>query len=251
MKRLQGWVFMFALVGAAAMLLLTPGAQAEHGSESSDGEQPAIEGRREFDSLRYESRDDSASSFDEGSEASREHPDRARRMRERWQSATPEERHEMRRRRRERMRDANPEERELMRARRREWVHSLPPEEREAAIRTMRGRRLAGALEGLSPDERRQIRARLRALPREERREVIHGLRRLRELPADEREELRARMLELQELPDEERAALRERSRRWAKMSPEEKERLRGQMRRLKSMTPEEQLQVLERAMEP
>lgn len=139
----------------------------------------------------------------------------------------------------------------------REQLEKLPPDERRELRRRMRERfgsrawhrergRQDGVFDGLSNRRDGELKEGLRELAPEERRRLWHTLRELRELPEGERRQLRERYRALQERPPEQRERLRENARRWREMSPDVRRELRAKMRALRALPAEDRLHLLE-----
>ena len=96
-------------------------------------------------------------------------------------------------------------------------------------------------------DERRRLRERLRALPPEERKDVLGRLARIRSLPPDEQRRLQDRMAELRSLPKEELGRIRDNAEQWKSMSRDDRARLRSAYDRLRELPPDEQQRLLDR----
>lgn len=189
-------------------------------------------------------------------------PDWARKRVERFRDATPQEREARREHLLEEMQEATPRERRRLLRRERRLMRALPAEDREKiraeneAFRRKHDladpagmRDLARDLE-LSGEDRRALRARFRALPREERRALWNDVKRYRSLSEEERAALRLRLRDMRALGEEDRALLRENARRWKDMPEEKRERLREQLRKLRSLSPDERSALLEKALE-
>jgi hypothetical protein len=192
------------------------------------------------------------------------------RMRERFENATPAEREVMRRAIRDRVRDGvrdrvrdhlrdlpQSERREL----RRRWENATPAERRDLRREIMRRTlsedersRLRGLIEGgvrarmgeelravgkdlggLDPEERRNLRERVRDLPREERRALQRKLSHYRSLPeadmdAQERSHLDTNAERFRALPEDEKQRMRDAWKRLETMPAEKRKALLDQL---------------------
>jgi hypothetical protein len=96
----------------------------------------------------------------------------------------------------------------------------------------------------LTPEERREMRARFRALPPERQAEVLKKFETWRRMPAEEKARVRRNFEHWQQLPPGERERLRERWERWRRLPVEERQALRE---RFRHSPPEEKQRTRER----
>jgi hypothetical protein len=139
---------------------------------------------------------------------------------------------------RRRYRDATPEHRKEMRAERLRRMHSFEFR-----------RHADSAMAQMSREQRAALRAEVRALPDEERRELRRKLRHFHSLSEIEQAELKQRFGALRALDSVEQEQIDYNSERWKQMPPHRRAELRDTWKRFRALPLEVQQEVLGKAL--